>query len=149
MQDETECPRALWGDGCVDLTDCCAQTCTDPEQAVFRLKAFVHYCRKPPEPRRLVSSGHFVAYFQEQGIWYMSDDLKAAGRAVALDNVPEVYPYLCFFERLGRPAVVPPALSPNPMVLGADLSAQEEASTGCRHRTLDQRDAHGMMLGSS
>ena len=62
----------------------------------------MHYCGKQEEARRLVSSGHFVAYFQEQGTWYRSDDLRAAGRAMALDGAPKVFPYVCFFERLGR-----------------------------------------------
>ena len=86
VQDEREGLWASWGDGCVDLAACCARTCASADQAVFRLRAFVHYCGKPEEARRLVFSGHFVAYFQEQGTWYRSDDLRAAGRAMALDG---------------------------------------------------------------
>ena len=67
VQGELAGPWATWGDGRVDLAACCTRTCASADQAVFRLRAFVHYCGKPEEARRLVSSGHFVAYFQEQG----------------------------------------------------------------------------------
>ena len=49
VQDEQEGPLASWGDGHVDLAACCAQTCASADQAVFRLKAFVHYCGKPEQ----------------------------------------------------------------------------------------------------
>ena len=63
VQDELEGPWVSWGDGRVDLANCCARACSSADQAVFRLKAFVHYCGKPEEPRRFISSGHFVAFF--------------------------------------------------------------------------------------
>ena len=43
--------------------------------------------------------------------------MAAAGLAVALDGAPKVYPYICFFDRPGRPAVEPPELTPNPVVI--------------------------------
>ena len=88
VQHDLKGPWASWGDGRVDLAACCTQTCVSADQGFFRLRAFVQYCMKLEDAHRMLTSGHFVACFQEQGMWYRSDDPQAAGRAVALDGAP-------------------------------------------------------------
>ena len=37
---------ACWGDGFLDFSTCCAPDCRNTEEAIYRIKSYVHYCIK-------------------------------------------------------------------------------------------------------
>ena len=61
------------------------------------MRGYVRYTAKPPVPSYVITRGHFVAYFQEAGTWYVADD----ARMEALERMPDAFPFICFFERVG------------------------------------------------
>ena len=105
----------MWGDGIMDFSECCTPECIQTEEAIYRVRSYVHYCGKPPRPSLSVSSGHFAAFFIENGVWYHCDDLLNATQPTRRESPPGELPYLCFFEKVGRSKVSPPDLLPNPM----------------------------------
>ena len=105
----------MWGDGIMDFSECCTPECIQTEEAIYRIRSYVHYCRKPPRPSLSVSSGHFAAFFMENDVWYHCDDLLNAAQPLRRESPPGEFPYICFFERVGRSKVAPPDLLPNPM----------------------------------
>ena len=116
VQEETEdAPQALWGDGFFDFAACCRDGWSNTSDAVYRIKGFVQYCRKPPVPSQAVSSGHYAAFFQEAGVWYHCDDLRNGGVPIALHGPPSEFPYICFLEHVGRQRTAPPDLPANPV----------------------------------
>ena len=169
VQEEAACyPSAAWENGVFDLQSCCSAECVDRDEAVYRIKAFVQYCRKPPAPSLAISSGHYAAFFEEAGVWYRCDDLRDGALPVALPGPPKEYPYICVFERVGGAAVAPPQLPANPVAarfasqpdaeeISSDSSqcgeseADEEADgqdaddmpSSKRRRRLDKRDRKG------
>ena len=125
---------ARWGDGVIDLREVAAADCADRSQAVYRVRAFVCYCSKSRVPSRVVgSSGHFTAYFRESDVWYFADDLDPGARVRPMASPPDVYPYVCFLERIGDPAVerssLPPHAVQGPPALADDAEESEEAAS--------------------
>ena len=80
------------------------------------MRGYVRYTAKPPVPSYVITRGHYVAYFQEAGTWYLADD----ARVVALDQMPDAFPSICFFERVGAARLPLPQLPPNPTVASRD-----------------------------
>jgi len=127
VQEETEgAPQASWGDGFFNFAACCDDGCPNASDAVYRIKGFVQYCRKPPVPSQAVSSGHYAAFFQEGGVWYRCDDLRDGGRPCALQGAPGEFPYICFFERVGQSRSPPPDLPANPVAARFPPQAEAE-----------------------
>jgi hypothetical protein len=105
----------MWGDGIMDFSECCTPECIQTEEAIYRIRSYVHYCRKPPTPSLSVSTGHFASFFMENDVWYHCDDLLNAAQPTLRASPPGELPYICFFEKVGRSNVAPPDLMPNPM----------------------------------
>ena len=123
-----------WGDSVIDLREVAAADCADRSQAVYRVRAFVCYCSKSRVPSRVVgSTGHFTAYFRESDVWYFADDLDPGARVRTMASPPDVYPYVCFLERIGDSAVEPPSLPPQavqgPPALADDAEDSEETAS--------------------
>ena len=126
VQEEAACyPKAAWETGVFDLQSCCSVECGSRAGAVYRIKAYVQYCRKPPVPSLAVSSGHYAAFFEEEGVWYRCDDLRDGALPVALPGMPGEYPYICVFERIGQDGVAPPHLPANSVA--ARFASQPDA----------------------
>jgi len=116
VQEEATCrPKASWATGSYDLRACCSADCRGRPEAVYRIRAFVQYCRRPPVPSLAISSGHYAAFFQEAGVWYRCDDLRDGALPVALPGAPSEYPYICVFEQIGRCRTSPADMPPNPV----------------------------------
>ena len=135
IQAESPCqPKASWGTGVVDLRTCCSPQCANRAEAVYRIKGFVQYCRKPAVPSLAISSGHYAAFFREEEVWYHCDDLRNGALPVAMKEAPVEYPYICFFEQVGQRRISPPSLPPNPVtqcrsVAAADARDESISST--------------------
>jgi len=107
-----------WGDEFFDFSDCCTDGCENTHEAVYRIKAYVQYCRRPPMPSFAVSSRHYVAFFIEDTIWYHCDDLLESARPVRRCSPPTEFPYICFFEKVGQAKRSPAHLPANPVKFG-------------------------------
>ena len=118
-----------WGDGRFDFSECCADDCANINEATYRIKSYVHYCRKPPMPSDVVSSGHFAAFFIENDTWYHCDDLQARALPVQRDEAPWEFPYVCFFEKVDQAGQQPPQLPPNPVRPGAPVDISSDEAT--------------------
>jgi len=142
VQEEMEgAPPASWGDGFFDFAACCDDGCSNASDAVYRIKGFVQYCRKPPVPSQAVSSGHYAAFFQEGGVWYRCDDLRDGGRPSALQGAPVEFPYICFFEQVGQPRSPPPDLPAN--AVAVRLASQADAEVVSSDACEDEREEDG------
>lgn len=76
----------------------------------YKVKSLICYVQKGPVPTSTIdSNGHFIAYFKEGRNWYEADDLH---RVRTLKDPPDLYPYLCFLERLDNVGHSPPSLEP-------------------------------------
>ena len=111
----------------IDLREAAAADCADRAQAVYRVRAFVCDCGKTRMPSSVVaSSGHFTVYFREADTWYFADDLDPGARVRTMGSPPDAYPYVCFLERHGVPAVEPQGLAPNRVQGPPSLAKSDE-----------------------
>ena len=99
-----------------DFSGLCTPQCTGRMEAVYRLRGYVRYTAKPRVPSYVITRGHYVAYFQEAGVWYIADDT----RVEALERMPDAFPFICFFERVGAQRVALTELPPNPICAPRD-----------------------------
>ena len=82
--------------------------------AVYRIRAFVHYPKKGKMPCSVVSQkAHFTAYFREGAEWYLADDYNPAARVTAMTTPPSSWPYICYLERVGAACTALPVWPPN------------------------------------
>lgn len=126
-----------WGDGIMDFSECCTPDCIQTEEAIYRIKSYVHYCRKPPTPSLSVTSGHYASFFIENDVWYHCDDLLNAAQPTLRASPPGELPYICFFEKVGRSNVAPPDLVPNrTRVPNPDTQSSSASSQGSEEERL-------------
>ena len=117
-----------WRGGRVDLRACCATGCAGAENAVYRLRAGVHYCNRGKVPGPGVADeGHFTAFFRSGESWYFSDDLDPAAAVRKKPGSPPEYPYICFLERVGDPEIVLGCLLPHEVCVETDLARADES----------------------
>ena len=69
-------------------------------------------------PSYVITRGHYVAYFQEGGTWYLADDT----RVEALGRMPDAFPFICFFERVGVERLALTELPSNPVCTERDAA---------------------------
>ena len=130
-------PSVRWGDGIMDFSECCTPDCIQTEEAIYRIKSYVHYCRKPPTPSLSVTSGHYASFFIENDVWYHCDDLLNAAQPTLRASPPGELPYICFFEKVGRSNVAPPDLVPNrTRVPNPDTQSSSASSQGSEEERL-------------
>ena len=117
----------VWQGGCVDLRACCAAGCAGAENAVYRLRACVHYCNRGHVPGPGVSDeGHFTAFFRSAETWYSMDDLDPEAVVRALSACPTEYPYICFLERVGDPEAPQESISPREVFVNEKSADDDE-----------------------
>ena len=89
-----------WGNCMVDLRDKFHEICTDRDKAIYRLASYVAYEGSADiTPNCTLTSGHFVAYFCEEDVWYKADDSTVQPTEMG-GATPTVFPYICIFERV-------------------------------------------------
>jgi hypothetical protein len=126
-EDADDYREVTWKDGLVDLRACCAPGCVGAEDAVYRLRACVHYCNRGDVPGPGVTDeGHFTASFREGETWYGMDDLDPEAVVRAKLRCPTEYPYICFLERVGEPEVQLESLCSHQVVAVIDWAESAE-----------------------
>ena len=115
-----------WKGERVDLRACCSPGCVGAENAVYRLRAFVHYCRRGNVPGpRISDEGHFTAHFRSGETWYAADDLDPDAIVRKESACPTEYPYICFLERVGDPETQPESISSHEVRSTDDAQSDE------------------------
>ena len=91
-------------------------------------------------PSYVITRGHYVAYFQEGGTWYLADDT----RVEALGRMPDAFPFLCFFERVGVERLALTELPSNPVCTERDAAhgaSQPETQPQAQRRSAGSASA--------
>ena len=128
-----------WGDCTLDLEERCADHCVDRDKAKYRLAAYVAYqADEDVTPSWAFSSGHFVAYFREEGRWYEADDSTVAETGVN-GSPPSAFPYICILERLD----LQPAMPWPPMHTASDDEDEDATRTSQGHSAAASASAQG------
>lgn len=115
--------KADWGDGTLELLDCCENDDPQRTDARYRIAAYVeHVGDEAITPAWTFIGGHFRAVFREGGCWYEADDSRV--RQVDAD-LP--FPHICFLERTNLAAVTP--WEPSACNLDAEDAVAQDTST--------------------
>ena len=99
----------------------------------------MRYTDKPRVASYVVTQSHYVAYFEEDNKWYLADD----SRIVPLGQMPDAFPNICFFERVGMEKLLLTPLPPNPLRTpqdSVDFDAVDLSSEGSAGEQLGGRE---------
>ena len=88
-----------WGKYTLDLREKFHEICDHRDKAIYRLASYVAYEGSDDVTLNCtLTSGHFVAYFREEDVWYKADDSTVLPTEMG-GAPPTAFPYICIFER--------------------------------------------------